>query len=699
MSADFDRLRERLTGELAEVREHGVEGAAADRLREFAEDVWEALEKVEVSDPELYAANADLHAPVKEAFGIVRVHVGTKKVEQCLDAASEDDQSPAWDAVDALALLPDKERAIYTERFKQKCKRLNLNEYRRALAEKKRENDKNTKRSVDEDGRPAIVLGDRPLRDVSDDAFRILAEANDPPTVFVRGGRLVLVRRDEHGRPLIERMGDAHVRGRLTRIANFVKPTKEGDRHVSPPDDVIADLIVRGEWRLPALEAIVEAPVMRPDGSIVVAPGYDAATRLILSPAPGLEVDVSERPARADVEAALGLLDELLRDFPFDSEADRANALGFMLTPILRPAIAGSVPLALVDAPKAGNGKGLLVNVAATIATGRSATMFTPPSSDDEWTKTLLSIFAEGSTFVAIDEADELRSKALSNALTESYVKGRILGRSETLTAPVRATWAACGNNVRARGDLVRRTYSIRLDAKTSQPHERAGFLHPNLLAWAYAERGRLLGALLTLARAWIVADRPKVDVPAFGSFEEWASTVGGVLHHAGIEGFLTNLRESHRAKNEDDAEWEAWLRALLGYYVDDSFTTRDVEYAVREHAAAPLIEALPNDLSDTIGRPGVSFARRLGKAFAKREGTRFGDGDLHIMRAGQDTRGGTVRWTINAAGLQVPQVSSAYPVCEMDPPQGAEGGVVSPERGARQTGETRKPADAGSAA
>lgn len=489
-------------------------------------------------------------------------------------------------------------------------------------------------------------------------------------------------------------MGDTHMRSRLTRIANFVKPTNGGDRHVSPPDDVVADVLIRDDCKLPALEAIVESPVLRPDGSILNTPGYDPVTRLILSPAPGLEVNVPDRPTRADVDAALDLLNELLHDFPFASQADRANTLGFLLTSPVRPAIAGSVPLALIDGSKAGTGKGLLANASVRIATGRQAAMLTPAGTEDEWKKTLLAVFAEGSTFVVIDEADELRSKALAHALTEGFIKDRVLGHSETLTAPVRATWAACGNNIKPRGDLVRRTYTIRLQATNSRPHERDGFLHPNLPEWIAAERGALLGALLTLARSWYAAGCPKTDLPAFGSFGEWTATVGGILAHAGIDGFLSNLRQSHDDKNDDEADWEAFLRALLERYGEAPFTTRDIEYVVREGASS-LVEVLPHDLADAIGRPGVSFSRKLGKAFSKREDTRFGDENFHVARTEKDTRSGAVGWRVEAAGLQVSQVSFHSFVGEVDPPcESSKGGSYSGSGGADQTCETWKPAD-----
>ncbi len=117
--------------------------------------------------------------------------------------------------------------------------------------------------------------------------------------------------------------------------------------------------------------------------------------------------------------------------------------------------------------------------------------------------------------------------------------KDRTLGKNENLYLPQRATWLATGNNLRIRGDLPRRCYWIRMDAKTARPWERTGFKHDDLVSWVSDNRGRLLAALLTIVRAWHTAGRPPAAVPTFGGFERWAMTVGSILAYLGIPGFL----------------------------------------------------------------------------------------------------------------------------------------------------------------
>lgn len=484
----------------------------------------------------------------------------------------------------------------------------------------------------------------RPMRDVTADAVAALADADRAPEVYVRGGELVSVRRDEDDRPRIEQLGEDQLRGILERAAIFQRTTpKGGTVPVAPPRDIVRDLAALGAWPFRALEGITETPVLRADGTVLCEPGYDSRSRLIYLPASGLAIDVPLHPTDSERIAALALLDEMLGDFPFIDPASRANALGLLLTPIVRPAIRGQVPLALLDATKAGTGKGLLGSLVALIATGRPAAMLNAPTREEEWAKSLLAVLVRGSTFVMIDEVGELRSPALASALTATTVEGRLLGRSKTVQVPQRATWAAAGNNIRIGGDLARRCYAIRLDAKTARPWQRRDFRHLDLPAWATERRAELLAALLTLARAWYSEGCPAADVPPIGGFEQWARIVGGILAHARLEGFLANLDSFYEQADDESAEWEGFLAALLDRYRDKPFTVAELAEHLRSDQR--LLDALPDDLADAFQKPPSSFKARLGKALGKRAETRYGDDGLHVERANQNARSGVASW------------------------------------------------------
>jgi len=493
---------------------------------------------------------------------------------------------------------------------------------------------------------PTIRVNDRQLRDVTEDALKALNDANNPPALFVRTGHLVRIRSDEAGRAAIQVVTNEHLRARLAEISNTTRSGKKGEvRDCFPPVPVIENILALGDWPFPPVRNIVEAPVLRPDGTVLVKPGYDTATQLVYWPAPGLEtIMVPCAPSRLDIASALGLIEEMIGEFPFVDKPDKANLLATALTPVLRPAISGPTPLALFDAPQAGTGKGLLGEVIALISTGRAAGMMAAPRTEDEWRKHLTAVLSSGASVITIDNVEHpLESAPLAVALTAREWTGRILGLSKIVTVPVRVTWIASGNNVRLGGDIPRRCYRVRLDAKVSRPWKRTGFKHPDLLAWVAEHRGELLVALLTLASAWYAADEPRAPVPVIGSFDEWARTVGGTLHYAGVTGFLGNLEEMYESADESTLQWEVFLQALVTVFDEGFFTVKQVA----EHIAGggALADTLPQEMVDEVEKPG-SFRRRLGHAFSKRVGARYGDSGVHLERAGEEKH--ATKWKVS---------------------------------------------------
>ena len=494
---------------------------------------------------------------------------------------------------------------------------------------------------------PTILVNDRQLREVTEDALKALHAANNPPALFVRTGHLVRIRSDETGRAAIQIVTKEHLRARLAEISNTTRTGKKGEvRDCFPPVPMIENILALGDWPFPPVRNIVEAPVLRPDGTVLDKPGYDTATQLVYWPAPGLgTVMVPYAPSRLDIAAALDLIEEMIGEFPFVDKPDKANLLATALTPVLRPAISGPTPLALFDAPQAGTGKGLLGEVIALISTGRAAGMMAAPRSEDEWRKHLTAVLSSGASVITIDNVEHpLESAPLAVALTAREWTGRILGLSKIVTVPVRVTWIASGNNVRLGGDIPRRCYRVRLDAKVARPWRRAGFKHPELLAWVAEHRGELLVALLTLARAWYAADEPRARVPVIGSFDEWARTVGGTLHYAGVTGFLSNLEEMYESSDESTLQWEVFLQALATIFDEGLFTVKQVA----EHIAGGgvLADTLPHEMFDEGEKPG-GFRRRLGHAFSKRVGTRYGDSGVHLERAGEEKH--ATKWKVSS--------------------------------------------------
>lgn len=478
-----------------------------------------------------------------------------------------------------------------------------------------------------------IVHNGRQLDDLTDHTLRALVAANQPPNLFVRAGQLSRLRQDEDERPIIDGLKADHVRLAAADAAHWYRVNKDGERTAtSPPLDVCASVLARGEWPLPALAGVVELPVLRPDGTFATAHGYDPATKLYHWHRGQPYQPVPTSPTLDELTNAVALIDEVLCDFPWDTSADRANAWALLITPLVR-AIVGQVPMALVDAPEPGTGKGLLVKVAATITIGRAAGLMAWPASDEELEKKVTAALMAGNTMMIFDNVEgTIRSPTLAAVLTADSWQGRVLGRSEMVMVPNRATWACTGNNISVGGDLARRCYRIRLDARRAQPWKRTGFRHTDLEGWVAGHRYDLLHALCVIVRSWWAAGRkPAGELAAMGGYTSWVRTVGGILEHAGVTGFLGNLDAFHAEADQDSAAWEAFLTAWHEQLGEQSVTVGELNSKMADiYIGERFRDALPDDLAEHWGAGG--FTKRLGWAIRHRVGRHFGEAGIHLV-------------------------------------------------------------------
>jgi len=195
---------------------------------------------------------------------------------------------------------------------------------------------------------------------------------------------------------------------------------------------------------------------------------------------------------------------------------------------------------------------------------------------------------------------------------------------------------------------MPRRCYQIRLNAKSSQPHLRDGpepgkrFRIPDLKGWAMEHRIGLLAALLTLARAWYAAGKPKPKIKPLGSFEAWTLIIGGILEFVGVDGFMANATSMYEEADDESQEFEGFLLKLHEIYHGDPFTVAAIMERLSEKAipggsepsarAADLRSVLPAYLADGLSRQGV-FQKRTGQAFAAKADRRFGNSGIYLKR------------------------------------------------------------------
>jgi hypothetical protein len=337
-----------------------------------------------------------------------------------------------------------------------------------------------------------------------------------------------------------------------------------------------------------------------------------------------------------------------------------------MISLVMRPVIDDSIPIALLDAPAAGTGKGLLANAIVMIASGRRAGTMVEAENEAEWRKKITSALMTGRIFHLIDNVERpLQDASLSSLLTTPEWNDRLLGTNTQISIHGAALgiWCATGNNITLDGDMPRRCYHIRIDAKRANPFLRAPeeFKHPRLLKWVDQERPALLSALLTVCRAWFTRGRPTKGAPTLGSYEEWTEAIWGVLSldptRVGKGSdlcygacFLENGPDLWSQGSTDADEWEPFLRVLKLAFEDQpgqSFTLAQLGAKVR--GVTPLMqnlkEMLPGDLLSLVDKG--SFSKHLSHAFRRHNGTRYGNEMWRIERAGKNPHTGVALWIV----------------------------------------------------
>ena len=362
-------------------------------------------------------------------------------------------------------------------------------------------------------------------------------------------------------------MSERAVYGLCARIANWVQVSDFDVFDAHPDTDTARDMIEYAHADLPPLEEIITAPVFAADGELIVQPGYHREHRLFFAKEGGVLIDdVPEAPSEEQVEEAVDALTrDLLGDFPFATDADKAHAIGAVVEPSARRLYKGRSPLHSAEAPTPGSGKGLLVDAVSIVCTGAAAHARMLPRSEEEGRKAVTASLISSPTLVVFDNFEQGRvvdSATLSAALTAERWSDRLLGYSRMVWLPNRVLYFLTGNNPRYSLELARRCVRIRLDPGVDRPWLRQNFLHPDLRGWARRNRARLVRAVLIIIRHWIASGRPKFGT-RLGSFESWSEVIGGILECAGIPGFLQNRDELYEFA---DAEGGAW-REFVGHW------------------------------------------------------------------------------------------------------------------------------------
>lgn len=459
---------------------------------------------------------------------------------------------------------------------------------------------------------PVVSVSSRKLNELVDEMLLNIVRANvDEPSLFSHGSEIVKVV-DQPARTAVV---DANVLAyeSETRM-HFERTLPKGGVSVSqPPSRAIETIMSLPVKPFLHLNRLSYTPYFSPFGDYIDQPGYNTTAQTYYAPPPDLKVPrINEDPTADEVSSAFKFLQtELLHDFDFTSEADRANAVALMFLPFVRDVIDGPTPLHNIEAPTQGTGKGLLAKALLLPGVGGRFVTCGPARDNEEWEKRLVTFLRQTPQAIVIDNVnDKMDSGFLCTSLTEPEVTSRLLGGMHQVTIPIRSVWVMTANNPKFSGEVNRRTLRIRIDSKMEHPEDRGGFRHPDLLNWAAANRSDLVAACCTVVQGWVRAGMPEFVGPYMGSFERWHAVLGGLTNFVGLSGLAGN-KEEFRAASDDEAN--AWDQLV------DLLRVKGYAAGVDRWSSLKIAEIVTDaGLSIDLGRSEQSKALMMGRQLSR---------------------------------------------------------------------------------
>lgn len=449
--------------------------------------------------------------------------------------------------------------------------------------------------------RRIMVLGGE-LSSLTRSAIEILAER---PDVYAREGEFVTALPAEGERsPKLVPLPTDTVRVLLADSASWATPTDEGWTKIDPPPNVVAGAAAC-PWKhgVRRIEQVIEAPTIRPDGTLVTERGYDVDMRLLYEPNAEFP-PIPKAPTRDDANAALFAIREVFENFPCETECDRMVLVAAAITLLCRAAIQGAVPGFVVSANSKGTGKTKALGAVCLLGTGRAASTKGWPVEEAELEKALDTAAIESAAYVFFDNLEApFAGAVLCNYLTATVVQPRDFGRKRSITVPWRGLLLATGNNLQLGRDVDRRVLQCHLLVEHERPWLRpeTDFRHHPLEPWILEERPRLVVAVLTLVRAWIRAGRPRGSQPTLGSFEAWSRFVPDAIEWAGGANPLErSVSSPEEGETDEDKAFRIVLKGMRRLDPDGhGLTAKDIRKRLYPGDKPPGADVPPDGFDD----------------------------------------------------------------------------------------------------
>jgi len=440
---------------------------------------------------------------------------------------------------------------------------------------------------------------------------------------------------------------------RALKSIQFLAENRRG--HWSPidcPNRVSRTLVERPNTFLP-LSGLLEAPTFRPDGSPIIAPGYDKSTGFYAIFPKELGRAVPDKATRDQAITSLQYLQEVFfEDFPFESDLDAAVAVAMLLTAFVGRFLP-RMPGFIATAGTQQTGKSTLINATCLCTYGRPAGAAGWTDDQTEMRKVITSLLLEGQSSVCFDNLPfgaRVDGDEVAKLITEEVYEGRILGGNSILRAPANLLVMITGNQLSPINDMVSRLLTIRMNAEMEDPSKRK-FRRVNIEQWVEDHRAEIIGHVATIFRAWHQVGKTEFNCDRRTRFPDWDELVRFPLMWLGLPDVAASF-DLNRAEDPHRESWAALYRAWHDEFGSTPVTAAEIIQACNNGQIADAVLAQGDGaLGGAVCRlleDSEPDARHLGNKLRWMRGNVIGDYKLEKMPHPEGSKK-PVKWRVVA--------------------------------------------------
>ncbi len=357
--------------------------------------------------------------------------------------------------------------------------------------------------------KPILRLVAGEIDRIVDNVEQVLADSGN---IYQSGGLIVSVKTDSlTGNSIIVPITREALTRKLSSSLIWEKfdGRTKGWVRCDPPVRHISILYDAQNFKhLPSLAGVTRQPYFREiDGQLVTETGYDSISNLF-GVFDSKAYNIPANPTLEMAQEALVVLTDLLVEFHFVADTDKAAALSAMFTAATRSTL-DFAPAYHIKAPVFGSGKTYLCDLIGTFAAAGGNAKVSYPATSEEATKVMLSLLMTCPAVIEFDDMDTdwIPHGTIKRMLTADKITDRILGYSKTATVSTRTLILGSGNNVGPVRDLLRRVLTINIDPRRATPATMVYQGFP--VKKVREQREKYISAVFTIILAWQAAGRP----------------------------------------------------------------------------------------------------------------------------------------------------------------------------------------------